>query len=421
MYQDTNSGQAERCNTLLHGHRMAAPGVSLGVQSESCLYGHISTTPQITPGNLLNRKSSNYTRVNVTRHQGSADSSYSPSFWGIYKADIYRTSAKFHRMVRNPQPVNQNPPLEDYKIDAIQNYLDYSGLRPLSEQEIKRNCTTRGRIDSFSRKSARNLKHLCSNCSPQLISGHVLTYPDSCIPSDGRVSKRHLNSFFTSFRKRFPHAHYLWVLEFHQKRPAPHYHLHFSFRPSASEMAWLVSRWVSIISPSDEDREHCRWWHSRSANNRPWDMKKGGYLAYKYLSKEKQKNVPPGFLDVGRFWGTSRGLAPVPECIDLSSLPQQTEEIDRLTGEVTIYDYNKTLLRAVRRHHEASVRSCFHAVLKKYESGIIKEKPTRNKKQSRMLNPGLAAINIPSGGLIFTRHLRWWYSISFKNYDEAPF
>ena len=423
MYLNCSFDQQESCNRVLHPGRLPARGVSQELAGDSCLYGHISTNPlkNPPPGNFLNRKSTNYTKLNTTRYQGSAASSYSSDFWGIYKADVYRTSIKFHRMVRGPQFINRNPPFEDYKIDAIQNYLGYSGLRVLSEEEISRNCTTRGKIDSFSRKSAHNLKHLCSNCSPKLISGHVLTYPDSCIPTDGRISKRHLNSFLTSFRKKFPLAHYLWVLEFHKDRPAPHYHIHFSFRPSEAEMAWLVSRWVSIISPVGKDIEHCRWWHCRSKNNQPWDMKKGGYLAYKYLSKESQKNVPPGFLDVGRFWGTTRGLAPSPECIDLSQLPQQTEEIDPITGEITTYDYNKTLLRAIRRHHEASIRSCFHSVLKKYEAGIVKKKPTRNKKKSRITNLAMSSVYIPSGGLVYQKHLRWWYSMTYKNHEEAPF
>jgi hypothetical protein len=132
-------------------------------------------------------------------------------------------------------------------------------------------------------------------------------------------------------------------------------------------------------------------------------MGKGGYLSNKYLAKEAQKSVPPGFLNVGRFWGSSRALAPSPECIDLSQLPEQTEEIDQITGEIITYDYNKTLLRAIRRHHEASMRSC----------GI--------KKKSRIVNQALTTVKIPSGGLIYQKHLRWWYTMTYKNHEEAPF
>ena len=423
MYLNCSFDQQESCNRVLHPGRLPARGVSQELAGDSCLYGHISTNPRkkTQQGNLLDRKSTNYTKLNTTRFQGSAESAYSSDFWGIYKADVYRTSIRLHRMVRGPQFINRNPPFEDFKIDAIQNYLDYSGLRVLSEEEISRNCTTRGKIGSFSRKSAHNLKHLCSNSDPGLISAHMLTYPDSCIPADGRETKKHLNRFLTAFRQRFPLAHYLWVLEFHLKRPVPHYHIFFSFRPSADDMSWLADRWVSIISPLGKDIEYCRYRHSLPENNREWNMKKGGYLSYKYLSKENQKNIPPGFLNVGRFWGASRGLAPVPECINLSELPQQTEEIDQITGEITTYDYNKTLLRAIRRHHEAAIRSCFNSVLKKYEAGIVKKKPTRNKKKSRITNLAMSTVYIPSGGLIYQRHLRWWYSITYKNYEEAPF
>jgi hypothetical protein len=42
-----------------------------------------------------------------------------------------------------------------------------------------------------------------------------------------------------------------------------------------------------------------------------WDMGNGAYVA-KYLEKANQKFVPDGYTDVGRFWGSFRGLIPKP-------------------------------------------------------------------------------------------------------------
>ena len=405
MYTNSEFVQLERCNRVLHPASQPTPGVSRGGAGTACSKVHISThlPEKPLPGNQLNRKSTINTPVNVTRHQGSVASSDSSDFWGMYKLDVYRTSAKLHRMVRTPQVKNRNPPLEDFIIDEFQDYCKTNGLRVLSEAEIRRNCSIRGQIDSFSRKSRQNLKFLASNCVPEMIAQYCLTYPDSCKPSDGRETKKHLNQFLTSFRRHFPLAHYLWILEFQTGRGVPHYHLFMSFVPNQIERSWLSTRWLEIINPSDDDREKCFKVHNHPRNCIAWDMGKGGYLSNKYLAKESQKSVPPGFMNVGRFWGSSRGLAPSPEYIDLSQLPEQTEEIDQITGEITTYDYNKTLLRTIRRHHEASMRSC----------GL--------KKKSRITNPALATIRIPSGGLIYQRHLRWWYSITYKNHEEAPF
>jgi len=45
--------------------------------------------------------------------------------------------------------------------------------------------------------------------------------------------------------------------------------------------------------------------------------------AAKYCSKKSQKVVPPGYKNVGRFWGCSRGIKPLPYCdfeVDQSTL-----------------------------------------------------------------------------------------------------
>ena len=163
MYQNCSFDQQERCNRVLHPERETDQGVSHGMSPDACYKVHISTQPPLKPApeGLLGQNLTRYTKLNTTRHQGSAASADSSSFWGVYKLDVFRTSAKIHRMVRGPHyEASKNSPLEDYKTEAVQNYLQYSGLRVLTEDEISRNCAKRRQIDSFSRKSRQNLKFL---------------------------------------------------------------------------------------------------------------------------------------------------------------------------------------------------------------------------------------------------------------------
>jgi len=162
----------------------------------------------------------------------------------------------------------------------------------------------RGDIDAFSEKSRRRLRFAAVNAFPALSAQFVLTYPAE-FPQDGRESKKHLNAFLTAFRRRFKGVPYLWVLEF-QRRGAPHYHLFFSIEVNEVNRRWLAETWVRIAC---EGSASALAFHSHEKNLIAWDMGNGQYVC-KYLEKERQKDVPEGYLSVGRFWGSSRGLVP---------------------------------------------------------------------------------------------------------------
>jgi len=185
-------------------------------------------------------------------------------------------------------------------------------------------------IEGFSNNSRRGVRHKAVNAFPALISQFGLTYHDKW-PSDGRISKDHLNAWLTRLRYILPGVGYLWILEF-QKRKAPHYHVFLTISPDLEIWNKLASAWIRIIDGTDDSL----WWHGpdRGENWITWDIGTGSYLC-KYLDKEAQKAVPEGYFNFGRFWGNSRNLVPSPITIPLENLDDATTSVDRETGEIT--------------------------------------------------------------------------------------
>lgn len=133
---------------------------------------------------------------------------------------------------------------------------------------------------------------------------------------DGRRFKRHVRAL----RKRL--GRYLeacgvsewgalWFLEF-QERGAPHLHACF-WGVEAVEVeamrVWIGEAWAAVVGHADagERAKH------RAAGTK-WERSRARHFGYasKYASKMRQKRVPDGFRDVGRFWGIWRGSAPKP-------------------------------------------------------------------------------------------------------------
>lgn len=192
----------------------------------------------------------------------------------------------------------------------------------------------RSKITRLSASSLSRLAWTVSNTEKKFTSMLTLTYGMQ-FPVSGREVQRHRNSILTNLRNWYKPLSYLWVLEF-QKRGAPHLHviLDKPDRLTENDRERLAERWARIISPINamysrlRDRKIFR---TRSAiksvhmDKRTWEKvrKKRGAERYmtKYALKAKQKNVPSEYGDVGRFWGTSRGLVKkVPnQTIDVSS------------------------------------------------------------------------------------------------------
>jgi hypothetical protein len=218
----------------------------------------------------------------------------------------------------------------------------------------------RGIIDAFSEKSRRRLRLAAVNAFPALTSQFVLTYP-AVFPEDGRISKYHVATFLKSFRQKFKGVPYLWVLEF-QRRGAPHYHLYTPLEVTEENRQWLVKTWVRIAChghyvegpPSREYFEKLREKYLRTATSVheheshfiKWDMGNGAYVC-KYLEKSNQKDVPDGYLSVGRFWGSSRGLCPKPTWLEADHMTATYQDhvinpVTRAVRVLTKYYQNVT-------------------------------------------------------------------------------
>jgi hypothetical protein len=134
--------------------------------------------------------------------------------------------------------------------------------------------------------------------------------------------KRHLEALKKRLMRRFPDIRGIWFLEF-QRRGAPHFHLLISidlslhgeliqmrrtgkFRGQKSKFFFTVPRlqdlvsdlWYRIVVSGDlaHKKAGCCWevLESEEAAQR---------YAAMHAAKPKQKEVPPDFRNVGRFWG----------------------------------------------------------------------------------------------------------------------
>lgn len=170
----------------------------------------------------------------------------------------------------------------------------------------------KGVITSFTWASKRRLRFTAANAQPALISQFGLTYHTHA-PSSGKEVKADLNRWLVRLRRAYPEMGYLWILEFHPKKGShhegwPHIHIWLTETVGYGLHQFMAGSWNEIVEPeSDEHLNH----HLHPENFITWEMRSAGYLT-KYLDKESQKRVPHGFVDVGRFWGASRGLVKDP-------------------------------------------------------------------------------------------------------------
>lgn len=184
----------------------------------------------------------------------------------------------------------------------------------------------RGKIREFTIKSQKNAKWTFRSFADQETC-MVLTYPLNFLPNlDGRLIKKHLNTFLQKLRRDYPNLTYNWVLEF-TCNSNPHFHLTTNIKPNDIGAFRSVVRqyWYDVVGT--ENPNHLK----QGVNQCDYIKSKGGVATYiaGYLSKENQKKVPEQFKkDVGRFWGTSRDGR-----VQISNdyaLPDSTFEEDKL-------------------------------------------------------------------------------------------
>lgn len=202
----------------------------------------------------------------------------------------------------------------------------------------------RAAIFEFSDKSRSHLDHVCSNSGHLVKSQFCLTYHEQ-IPSDGEECKRHLDKWLKAYRRRFPAGLYLWVLEF-QKRGAPHFHLFLSEEVDREMQKKLAMSWARITRGSFQKYDKVQyWWHCRPSNWMDWKMNDGKYVMKEYAVKAAQKDVPKEFVNVGRFWGCSRGMHPIPTIIEPETVANLTRKAELPWEPAAVRHYFDKILR----------------------------------------------------------------------------
>lgn len=162
----------------------------------------------------------------------------------------------------------------------------------------------RGEIKELTRDSLRNMAFVAHNTLIQFDVMVTLTYPSS-YPSDGKAVKKHLEKFI-AWVLRVGVESYFWFMEF-QRRGAPHFHI-FTAGGMLPKMKTAVSqKWFDIVG--SEDPKHLKAGTRVEKLRRP---DAAGRYAAKYAGKPHQKRVPDGYQNVGRWWGHSRDVKPLP-------------------------------------------------------------------------------------------------------------
>lgn len=149
----------------------------------------------------------------------------------------------------------------------------------------------RSSVTQFTNASKRRLMFTARNF-PGLEIMLTLTYPSE-FPLNGRTVKDHWKRFRQWMVRNGANTG-LWVLEF-QKRGAPHFHIFIRHALDRNEVS---SAWYRIVG--SKDPKHLVAGTRIETFRHPPAL--GSYVM-KYASKMEQKDVPPEFENVGRFWG----------------------------------------------------------------------------------------------------------------------
>jgi len=195
----------------------------------------------------------------------------------------------------NPSAGNDRP-----EIKAPVNYSKFMAVRRrrevtvyLTNPETGRRPPPREKIVAFTESSGQRLRRAVDNswCAFRVFG--TLTYPQQ-FPTDGREVKRHWKAFIERLRRigYLQTESLVWWLEF-QQRGAPHFHF---LATRYIDYRWVAGAWAEITNGNVRTCSSVeKLKHPESA---------GAYAA-KYAAKREQKTAPPGFTDIGRWWGRS--------------------------------------------------------------------------------------------------------------------
>lgn len=222
---------------------------------------------------------------------------------GGWQVESYST-INYHNS--NTQFSNTSSPVggwqvEQYPTDAV--------VRTYGFGSSKREPPKRGKVKEFSYRSRRRLLFCAFNASCDWRAFVGLTYPAE-FPMDGQVLQEHLHHLLVELKRVHGVGHHLWAREF-QERGAGHFHALFDeFIPKD----WLSRRWFEIVGSGDEKHLAAGTSIERCINR----AEGASYMAKVYGAKYEQKEPPAGFVNLGRYWGSSRGLVQPDQVVELT-------------------------------------------------------------------------------------------------------
>lgn len=179
----------------------------------------------------------------------------------------------------------------------------------------------REKISEMSKKSLIRLMFTMQCTQVEFSSMLTLTYPN-IYPKDGQLVKKDINAVAQKLRRL--EWSYVWFLEF-QKRGAPHIHFLVTqdvitpyiraefglfWTDRIAKQEWFQER----IKTEDEYMSTVLKMAKFNCHEKTFQplREKDGAKRYAtaYAAKEKQKDVPKLYKNVGRFWGASRDVRP---------------------------------------------------------------------------------------------------------------
>jgi len=156
-------------------------------------------------------------------------------------------------------------------------------------------------IKELTKGSLKRLAFFGSNTAQRFYTMVTLTYPQNHT-NDGKLVKRHFNTFLTALRYKRKNIKYFWYLEF-QFNGSAHFHIFLSTK--YLHYKWIAETWNRIVSPDDADHLV-----AGTSIERIRDRNGANKYIVKYGMKTWQKLVPLLYQFVGRFWGFSQGIEP---------------------------------------------------------------------------------------------------------------
>lgn len=166
---------------------------------------------------------------------------------------------------------------------------------------IDQDLKERSEVTIFSKKSQKRLNWVYANGPWK--SMITLTYHKKF--PDYQISKGHLDTVLKVIKRMG--LNYLWVVEF-QGRGFPHYHIWMSeiLRPGTTRNYLRISNaWLRATRDYNDTPESVEFHHHPKIYT-DWDVNLNLAYAAKYAQKQRQKWLPIGIENYGRWWGTDR-------------------------------------------------------------------------------------------------------------------